>query len=57
MSTSILIPQYTNRDYYTTGADRTHHFVISSTYELPFGKGKPMATHRRGGPRCLVDGA
>src|SRR3977135_386841 len=25
MSTSILIPQYINRDYYTTGVDRTHH--------------------------------
>jgi len=44
MSTSILIPQYINRDYYTAGTDRTHHIVVSSTYELPFGKGKPMAT-------------
>jgi hypothetical protein len=45
MATSILIPQYINRDYYTTGADRTHHIVVSASYELPFGKGKPMATH------------
>ena len=44
MSTSILIPEYINRDYYTAGTDRTHHFVVSSTYELPFGKGKPMVT-------------
>jgi hypothetical protein len=42
MATSILIPQYINRDYYTTGADRTHHIVVSAAYELPFGKGKPM---------------
>ncbi len=44
MSTSILIPRYINRDYYTTGVDRTHHIVVSAAYELPFGKGKPMAT-------------
>jgi hypothetical protein len=44
MSTSILIPEYINRDYYTAGTDRTHHFVVSSTYELPFGRGKPMVT-------------
>ena len=25
--------------------DRTHHIVVSATYELPFGKGKPMVTH------------
>jgi hypothetical protein len=40
-----LIPQYINRDYYTAGTDRTHHIVVSSTYELPFGKGKPMVTN------------
>jgi hypothetical protein len=44
MSTSILIPQYINRDYYPTTLDRTHHLVIGSTYELPFGKGKTMLT-------------
>lgn len=49
MSTSILIPQYINRDYYATSLDRTHHLVISSTYELPFGKGKPMVNHGIGG--------
>jgi hypothetical protein len=42
MSTSILIPQYINRDYYPTSLDRTHHLVIGSTYQLPFGKGKSM---------------
>jgi hypothetical protein len=45
MSTSILIPQYINRDYYTTSLDRTHHIVISAAYDLPFGKSKPMANH------------
>ncbi len=45
MTTSILIPQYIGRDYYTTSLDRTHHVVISETYELPFGKGKSWATH------------
>jgi len=49
MTTSILIPQYINRDYYTAGTDRTHHMVVSTTYELPFGKGKPMATQGVGG--------
>jgi hypothetical protein len=44
MATSILIPQYINRDYYTAGADRTHHIVASASYELPFGKGKPLVT-------------
>ena len=53
MSTSILIPQYTNRDYYTSGNDRTHHIAISATYELPFGKGKPMMPH---GPAAAVLG-
>ena len=44
MATSILIPQYIYRDYYTAGSDRTHHIAISAAYELPFGKGKAMAT-------------
>lgn len=54
MSTSILIPQYINRDYYTTGADRTHHIVVSAAYELPFGKGKAMVT--RGVGAAVVGG-
>jgi hypothetical protein len=49
MSTSssawILIPQYIQRDYYTTSLDRTHHIVVSTTYELPFGNAKPMLSH------------
>lgn len=44
MATSVLIPQYIYRDYYTAGSDRTHHIVVSAAYELPFGKGKAMAT-------------
>jgi hypothetical protein len=45
MSTSIVIPQYINRDYYQTSLDRTHHIVISAAYELPFGKGQQMVNH------------
>jgi hypothetical protein len=45
MATSILIPQYINRDYYVPSSDRTHHLVVSATYELPFGKNKPMLSH------------
>jgi hypothetical protein len=39
-SLSILIPQYINRNDYTTGLDRTFNLTLSSNYELPFGKGK-----------------
>jgi hypothetical protein len=43
-TSSVLLPQYyQNRDYYTTSLDRTHHFVLGGTYELPFGPGKTMA--------------
>ena len=43
-TSTVTLPQYyQNRDYYTTSLDRTHHFVIGSTYELPFGPGKTMA--------------
>ncbi|MFN7923151.1 MAG: carboxypeptidase regulatory-like domain-containing protein [Bryobacteraceae bacterium] len=38
MNASILIPEYKARNYYTDGADRTHHLVISGNYALPFGK-------------------
>jgi hypothetical protein len=44
MASSILIPQYISRDHTITSLDRTQHIVASATYELPFGKGKPMAT-------------
>lgn len=37
MNASILIPEYKNRNYYTDGADRTHHIVMSGNYALPFG--------------------
>jgi hypothetical protein len=40
--TSILIPQYRFYDRYLASLDRTHAFVWSTTYELPFGKNKPM---------------
>jgi hypothetical protein len=39
-ATSILIPQYRFYDRYISSLDRTHSFVWSTTYELPFGKGK-----------------
>ena len=48
MTTSRLIPNYINEDYYPTSIDRTHHLVMSGTYELPFGKGKSMANHGAG---------
>jgi hypothetical protein len=38
----VLIPQYINRNYYTSTLDRTHHLILSGTYELPFGKDHPM---------------
>jgi hypothetical protein len=45
-TSTVLLPQYyQNRDYYTTALDRTHHLVLGGTYELPFGAGKPMASH------------
>ncbi len=39
---TILIPQYLNYDRYVSPLDRTNTFVWSATYELPFGKNKPM---------------
>ncbi len=42
MATSILIPQYRDKDRYVSSTDRTHSFVWSNTYELPFGKNKPL---------------
>ncbi len=43
MNTSILIPQYRFMDRYQTTADRTHHLILSGSYDLPFGKGKRFA--------------
>ena len=53
MSTSILIPQYINRDYYVPGSDRTQHVILSASYELPFGRGKSMVTQ---GPLAAIVG-
>jgi hypothetical protein len=39
---TILIPQYRFYDRYVSTLDRTHTFLWSSTYELPFGRGKPL---------------
>jgi hypothetical protein len=44
-ATSILIPEYRSYDRYLSSLDRPHAFVWSSTYELPFGKGKAMLQH------------
>ena len=41
----ILVPQYINRNYYTSTLDRTHHIILSGTYDLPFGKNQAMASH------------
>jgi hypothetical protein len=43
MLTSVLIPEYLSMNRAKSGADRTHHYVLSGTYELPFGRGKQMA--------------
>ncbi len=41
----INIPQYLNLNRSVSGFDRTHNFQLSEVYELPFGKGKPFASH------------
>jgi len=41
--TSILIPEYRSLNRVKTNSDRTHHIIISSSYQLPFGKGKRFA--------------
>ena len=40
----VLIPEYLGRDRTQTSADRTHHLILSASYELPFGKNKKFAT-------------
>jgi hypothetical protein len=45
----ILVPQYINRNYYTSTLDRTHHLILSATYDLPFGQNHAMANHGIGG--------
>ncbi len=42
LASSIRIPGYDARNYYTAGGDRTHHLILSGSYELPFGKGKSL---------------
>jgi hypothetical protein len=53
MATSRLIPQYLDENYYVPSTDRTQHIVLSSTYELPFGKGKAMLSQ---GPAAAIAG-
>jgi hypothetical protein len=42
----VAIPEYWGRNYGPTPQDRRHNATISSTAELPFGKGKRWATGR-----------
>lgn len=43
LTTQIRIPEYRFKDRFTTNADRTHHLILSGSYELPFGKSKKLA--------------
>ena len=40
----IEIPQYYYRNTSLTPVDRTHNFIVRSTYQLPFGKNKQFVT-------------
>jgi Carboxypeptidase regulatory-like domain/TonB dependent receptor len=40
----IEIPQYYYRNTSLTPVDRTHNFIVSSMYQLPFGKNKQFVT-------------
>jgi len=40
----FIVQTDTNRNYGPTGYDRTHMFVASHVYELPFGKGQPFVS-------------
>src|SRR5581483_7362108 len=42
-SPQILIPEYQNLNRATMPLDITHNFHLAAVYELPFGKGKPLA--------------
>ena len=44
-SGEIFIPQYKDLNRSLTSVDRTHNFIINSTYELPFGKNRAFLTH------------
>jgi hypothetical protein len=42
---SIWIPAYKELNRSLAPVDRTHNFIVNTTYELPFGKGKPYLNH------------
>jgi hypothetical protein len=44
-SNGILEPAYKARNTSLTAVDRTHNFIVTTTYELPFGKGKAFLTN------------
>jgi len=54
LNTSILIPRYRFMDRYQTSADRTHHLILSGSYDLPFGKGRKLA--RQTVPAAILGG-
>jgi hypothetical protein len=41
----ILIPGYEYRDKAVASADRTHNFIVTATYQSPFGPNKTWMTH------------
>lgn len=41
----IEIPQYQSLNTSVTDLDRTNNFVVSTTYQLPFGSKKPFVNH------------
>lgn len=43
-SPEVLIPQYFHLNWALMPDDRTHNFEFSTIYELPFGKGKKLAS-------------
>jgi Carboxypeptidase regulatory-like domain/TonB dependent receptor len=49
LSTGILIPQYQYLNRSLTPADRTQNFILTSTYQLPFGSNKMWVNHGIGG--------
>ena len=50
---TILIPQYRFYDRYPSTLDRTHTFIWTNTYELPFGKGR---AYLKQGPASWIAG-
>jgi len=45
-TSQIRVPEFLGRNRFQTNADRTHHLVLSGSYELPFGKGKKFASQQ-----------